>query len=78
MNKCPECHQPVDVWADNSGGVTVNFRCHNASCPSGKPPWDTAPDEDTCPRCGGETDPDWFCSEGYCPTCCEATDEGED
>ena len=28
-----------------------------------------------CPRCGRETDPEWYCSEGYCPTCCIATDE---
>lgn len=33
---------------------------------------------DTCPRCGAETDPSWYCSEGYCPDCCMATDEGGD
>jgi hypothetical protein len=27
--------------------------------------------EDICPRCGDPTDPGWFCSEGYCPECCE-------
>jgi len=32
----------------------------------------------TCPRCGGPTDPEWFCSEGYCPTCCVEMDEGAD
>jgi hypothetical protein len=31
---------------------------------------------DPCPRCGGPTDPEWYCSEGYCPECCIATDEG--
>jgi hypothetical protein len=41
MNTCPECHEPVTVWADSSGGITVNFRCDNAACKSGKPPWDT-------------------------------------
>ena len=38
---CPECGQPVQVWADRSGGVTVNFECLNVRCTSGKPPWDT-------------------------------------
>lgn len=52
-NRCPECDRPVDVWADNSGydnvrgepqpGVTVNFRCLNFDCASGKGPWDTSP-----------------------------------
>lgn len=41
MNRCPECGGPVEVWADRSGGVTVNFACPNPSCRSGKPPWDT-------------------------------------
>lgn len=30
---------------------------------------------DACPRCGAPTDPSWFCSEGYCPDCCQETDE---
>ena len=29
----------------------------------------------TCTRCGEATDPNWYCSEGYCPACCVATDE---
>jgi len=41
MNTCPECGGPVTVWADRSDGVTVNFRCPNVTCPSGKGPWDT-------------------------------------
>jgi hypothetical protein len=41
MNHCPECGQPVQVWPDNSGGLTVNFACDTVGCPSGKPPWDT-------------------------------------
>lgn len=41
MNVCPECGDPVDVWADNSGGVTVNFACDNEACASGKGPFDT-------------------------------------
>lgn len=40
-NNCPECGSPVQVWADQSNGVTVNFACDNAACPSGKAPWDT-------------------------------------
>ncbi len=42
-NRCPECNGPVNVWADNSDGLTVNFRCLNFDCPSGKGPWDTPP-----------------------------------
>lgn len=38
---CEECGGPVEVWADNSDGVTVNFACDNPACKSGKPPWDT-------------------------------------
>jgi hypothetical protein len=36
----------------------------------------TMMDEEECPRCGAPTDPDWYCSEGYCPKCCVETDEG--
>jgi hypothetical protein len=32
--------------------------------------------EPVCPRCGGDTDPAWYCSEGYCPSCCVEMDEG--
>lgn len=38
---CPGCSKPVTVWADDSGGVTVNFRCDNEACEWGKGPWDT-------------------------------------
>ena len=48
-NACPECGRPVQVWADRSGGVTVNFACDNAACASGKGPWDTER-----PRCLNE------------------------
>lgn len=41
VNRCPACGGPVQVWADSSGGVTVNFACDNAGCSNGKPPWDT-------------------------------------
>lgn len=33
---------------------------------------------DTCPRCGEPTDPTWYCSQGYCPACCQETDESTD
>ena len=39
--RCPECGGPVQVWADKSDGVTVNFACDNKRCESGKAPWDT-------------------------------------
>lgn len=32
-------------------------------------------DEPVCPRCGGPTDPEWWCSLGLCPECCVETDE---
>jgi hypothetical protein len=35
-------------------------------------------DDETCPRCGADTDPDWFCAEGYCPDCCLATQTHDD
>jgi len=35
-------------------------------------------DPTVCPRCDGPTDPYWFCSAGYCPECCEETDETDD
>lgn len=41
QNKCPECDGPAEVWADASGGITVNFACDNPACGSGKAPWDT-------------------------------------
>jgi hypothetical protein len=31
--------------------------------------------EPACPRCGGATDPEWFCSQDYCPVCCIETDD---
>jgi hypothetical protein len=40
-NTCPECDGPAQVWADRSGGITVNFACDNPKCKSGKAPWDT-------------------------------------
>jgi hypothetical protein len=42
----------------------------------GEPPLSYPHLDPACPRCGGPTDPNWFCSEGYCPTCCDETDEG--
>lgn len=44
--RCPECEGPTLVWADSSGGITVNFRCDNIRCRSGKGPWDTDPPAD--------------------------------
>jgi hypothetical protein len=41
MNTCPRCNTEVEVWADRSNGITVNFHCPNPKCPAGKPPWDT-------------------------------------
>lgn len=41
MNLCPRCERPVQVWADRSDGITVNFACDNAKCKAGKGPWDT-------------------------------------
>jgi hypothetical protein len=29
---------------------------------------------DICVLCQGPTDPEWYCSEGYCPECCIAND----
>lgn len=50
MSNCPECGQPAQVWADNSGGVTVNYACDNPECESGKGPWDTPrPTDDPAP-----------------------------
>jgi hypothetical protein len=40
-NTCRVCGAPVTVWADRSGGVTVNFRCPTPTCTAGKGPWDT-------------------------------------
>jgi hypothetical protein len=40
-NTCPRCGGVATVWADNSDGVTVNFRCPNETCRAGKGPWDT-------------------------------------
>ena len=55
MSTCPTCGTEVTVWADRSGGVTVNFRCPNARCKAGKAPWDTpepnAVREDGVDRC---------------------------
>jgi hypothetical protein len=34
------------VWADQSGGITINYRCDNIRCRSGKGPWDTDPPAD--------------------------------
>ncbi len=52
-NRCLECDGPVDIWDDKSvwdnargepqPGITVNFRCLNFDCKSGKGPWDTPP-----------------------------------
>lgn len=41
MTRCPECQSEVQVWADRSGGVTINFACDTPTCSSGKAPWDT-------------------------------------
>ena len=43
MNTCPRCGGVVTVWADRSGGITVNFHCPNETCRAGKGPWDTPP-----------------------------------
>jgi hypothetical protein len=40
-NLCPRCGRPVQVWADRSGGTTINFACDNRKCTAGKAPWDT-------------------------------------
>jgi hypothetical protein len=45
------------VWADLSGGITVNFRCPNEACPAGKAPWDTPEpgvdyEPSVCMNCG--------------------------
>jgi NMD protein affecting ribosome stability and mRNA decay len=34
--------------------------------------------DEICPRCGDPTDDQWYCSEGYCPTCCIETDEEQE
>ena len=39
--ECPTCDGPAVCWADNSDGLTVNFRCLNTRCKAGKGPWDT-------------------------------------
>jgi hypothetical protein len=43
FHPCPTCSAPALIWADNSDGITVNFLCPNASCTSGKAPWDVPP-----------------------------------
>jgi len=34
--------------------------------------------EGECPRCGDDLDDNWYCSQGYCPDCCEETDTHEE
>lgn len=38
---CPACGHIVQVWADDSDDVTINFACDNETCSAGKGPWDT-------------------------------------
>jgi hypothetical protein len=55
MTRCPECGGPVLRWPDGSGGVTINFRCENIRCGSGKGPWDADPPAEIEQR-----GPTWF------------------
>lgn len=34
------------MWADSSGGVTVNFACPNPDCLAGKGPWKTQEEDE--------------------------------
>ena len=61
---CPRCK--------GEGGWISLGPCEWVVCGVCTPKSTTPP----CTLCGNPTDPDWYCSMGYCPECCEENDDG--